>query len=139
MTTTIVSPLSGELNGHDVQALRDFALEAPYEWRQLLTACADLVEDGVDNAPLADAEEENEDLKDALENYRETAELTIGRIRTELKAFCDKKLRTNADVTDLRRVIEDELTDIEIALEPTRKSSAEPPKPPVALVEEKKP
>lgn len=117
MTTSTVSPCSSELSGQDVQTLRDFALAqgTPYEWRQLLTACADYIDDhDEDRKP----DPELADLREWIDVAKETSQEVINKVKGELKAFADKKLRTNADVTDLKRVIEDALEDLAIAMEP---------------------
>lgn len=44
MTTTQLSPVAHHFTWHDVQALRDFAVEAPYAWRKILTELADIAD-----------------------------------------------------------------------------------------------
>jgi len=77
VTTTILSNHASELRGVDLQALRDFALEAPWEWRKVLEALTDLAEaaDGLDAEDLAELSAENDrlnkELKEKLEKLEE--------------------------------------------------------------------
>jgi predicted RNase H-like nuclease (RuvC/YqgF family) len=76
VTTTILSNYASELRGIDLQALRDFALEAPWEWRKVLEALTDLAESvgGLDGEDLAELGAENERLAKEAEELREKVE-----------------------------------------------------------------
>lgn len=76
MTTSVLSTHAHELTGHDIQCLRDFALEAPWEWKQLLTACADLVDasGNMDADGIRDMVAENERLDEEVTNLKAAAE-----------------------------------------------------------------
>ncbi len=45
MTTSFISQCAGDLRDNDLQALKDYALEAPWEWRKLFEALIEVVED----------------------------------------------------------------------------------------------
>lgn len=97
MTTTIVSPCSGNLNDHDLQALRDYALEAPWEWRKLFDAIVETVESS--EAATEEAAESalaaEEKLAEAIADHTEEEE-TLKRLKTAsllCVAECRKLIR----------------------------------------------
>lgn len=118
MTTSILSPLSNELRGIDLQTLRDFALEAPYEWRKAFESLIEAAEND------RDVDEVKNDLTDELVVLREACADAAKEIRTEMKTFLDKKLRTHADVAELSRVVNSALEDLETAAEPRKRAPA---------------
>lgn len=77
MTTSFLSAGAGELSGYDLQAIKDFALEAPWEWRKALTAMIEVVEDN--GKELAKAQKKLSDLGVAVEEF-------IEETREEIKA-----------------------------------------------------
>jgi predicted component of type VI protein secretion system len=69
MTTSKLLSHVGGLNGHDLTVLRDFALEAPWEWRRAL----DELLDAKETVSEVDAlKEELEAAKEELEELRST-------------------------------------------------------------------
>lgn len=91
-TSSILSPCAGNLTGHEVQALRDFALEAPYEWRKLFEELADLVEaaDGWDADDLKGMHEDTDEVVKQLEQYKDALE-EVRQALVELKKATDEK------------------------------------------------
>lgn len=99
MTTSILSPCSANLNGHDIQTLRDFALSAPYEWRKALSALADL-------AAKADGEDDDLSAKEELKALREE----VGDAVETLKASLAEMLKirnANGSVKDIHEALDD--------------------------------
>jgi len=74
MTTSILSHLSGDLRGVDIQTLKDYALEAPYEWRKLFESIIDILEavDGMDIDDIREMSQEKADLEEELEELKES-------------------------------------------------------------------
>jgi hypothetical protein len=105
MTTSMLNThVRDSLCEHDIQVLRDYALEAPWEWRVLFEELADIAEanDKVEkerDAALTLAEESKEtckDLKAAVKNATEkmlkhVVKLEAGRLEGNLtKGDIDK-------------------------------------------------
>lgn len=118
MTTSILVQHTDELNGYDLQVIRDFALEAPWEWRRALSA-------------MADAYESFDELKEAKAALEQLLEENEGRA-TELKQLLvglretyDGGVISDADLTefeaDVRRII--------LELQPQEPSAASPRSP----------
>ena len=124
MTTSFISPLSQNLSGQDLQALSDFALEAPYEWRKLFTALLEDVRGNTDDLTAAEerqkvAEEEVESKTEALETA--TADLAalkaasvklLGEVRTIQMELVGKVLskwqgQMNQALNDFEGVLND--------------------------------
>jgi hypothetical protein len=99
MTTSVLTYQSGELNGFDAQVLRDFALEAPWNWKNALEQLVDVaekVEDAVDRAE--DAEYRAEDAEYNLADAKTTMKATAGKIQNRIGEL--RKVFEQAAVTE---------------------------------------
>ncbi len=83
-TTSILSHLAGELSGQDLQTISDFALDAPWEWRQALESLIDAARRADD---LEDAEAEVEDLRAEIETLEEVVEASAKAIHSALDIY----------------------------------------------------
>ncbi len=106
MTTSILSHLSQNLSGHDLQVLSDFALEAPYEWRKLLQALLEDIrgnttelEEALEKQTLA--EEELEKAQDRATTEEEKAG-KAGEALDELKEAAQEFLNVVKKSTDAK-------------------------------------
>lgn len=126
MTTSILSHKSNELTGFDIQVLKDFAVDAPWEWRMALEALIEVHEDFQEDI------RDFEGTEEAIEELRENCKDAIKEIRTEVKAFLDKKLRTNADVAYMHKMVDDALQTLDEASDvpPQPVAPSVPPPPP---------
>ncbi len=117
MTTSQLSPCSSELTGSDLQALRDFALEAPYEWRVALEALVETAEFAQED------EDEQNDERYQLQTLREACQDAVKEVRTAVAAFLfkDRKFRMAVDETELNAAVEEALKDLEEAADPPEK------------------
>jgi len=79
MTSSILSPLSQNLSGHDLQTLSDFALSAPYEWRKLFEAL--LVEVRTKSVDLEEAQVAQGTAEEALETVRDELDTATTDLR----------------------------------------------------------
>ena len=63
-----LSPCSSELHDNDIQAIRDFAIGLPWEWRRAIEALCNVAanRDVVDD--LEDAKTQIEDLQEAIKD-----------------------------------------------------------------------
>lgn len=77
-TTSRLSTHAFELTANDLQVLKDYALEAPHEWRLLLERLIEVAEDEHDydelDIELQDLRDEHDDLKKAAKEAYETAQ-----------------------------------------------------------------
>ncbi len=76
MTTSVLSAGAGELSKYDLQVVKDYALNAPWEWRKVLTALIEHVED---------SDLRYEKLRATLFELIEAGEATTGDIRDQIK------------------------------------------------------
>ena len=76
MTASILSHCSGELTRFDIQVLKDYALEAPWEWRKLFESLIELAEavGGREIDEVSAWAEKVEDLEEKVEAHREEKE-----------------------------------------------------------------
>jgi len=81
MTTSILSHLSAELHPNDLQTLKDFALDAPWEWQQALRALVEIAEQAQDH------EDAKDEAEGELANLREKAKDVIKEIKAEMETF----------------------------------------------------
>lgn len=97
MTTSVLSHLAGDLHGNDLQTLRDFALDAPWEWQRALNALIDQAEgaetdSGEHEEALDDAAENLEKVEGQLKELRSAAEGTVEELRNEMQEFFTTKM-----------------------------------------------
>ena len=88
MTTSILSHMAGELRPNDLQTVRDFALEAPWEWRKALEALCDdseaLEAIGMTVDEVHELEEKGlkvEELEGEVERLREELEVAEKNVK----------------------------------------------------------
>lgn len=75
MTTSVLNPVPGD---HNLQALRDFALEAPFEWRRELEELIELRENAVEVEVAFDRLDE---VKDAARDLLKSLEQSVEDLR----------------------------------------------------------
>lgn len=107
MTISQLSPLSAELLPQDLATLRDYALEAPWEWQQALFALIEAYEEH--DEVVEDLEQAEDDLKD----LRSAAEDAIKEIRTEIEDLIKMKIRTEGAFVAFQKVVLKALDDLE--------------------------
>jgi chromatin segregation and condensation protein Rec8/ScpA/Scc1 (kleisin family) len=127
MTTTSVLMTHGRyFNNHDLQVLRDYALEAPWEWRMLFEQLADAAEDAED---VEDAEELQAKVE-AYEAQLKSAKERLDEIHAELDGLIPvdgdeeaKKtpwiVKTGTDNLDVRArllALQERLSDLAVEL-----------------------
>lgn len=78
MTTAFLNPVPGD---HNLQALRDFALEAPFEWRKEFEELIELREDAVE---IEEVEERLDAVKDAARDAIKSLEQSVLDFRKAL-------------------------------------------------------
>lgn len=73
VTTSILSPFASNLSRADLQTLKDFALEAPFEWRRTFEELIDLAETlaGYEVDDVTEMATETEKLKTELEELKD--------------------------------------------------------------------
>ncbi len=71
MTTSVLLSHVGELNGHDLLILKDFAIEAPEPWRNAIDRLVEATVNEEASEKRAEAAEES--FKDAKQTMEETA------------------------------------------------------------------
>ncbi len=126
MTTSFISPVPGD---HNLQALRDFALEAPYEWRKTLEEVVELYEE----------QAEADDLAVRLDYVKDSARDLIKTLEQSLKdllAAMDKKTdaESNALLDDYEKEVATTIADLVKALDEDDKlDGVEPPQKPTVL------
>lgn len=76
MTTSILNTFTREFSEYDLQVLKDFALEAPYEWRLMFEQ---LIECANDSRSAQKVEDELNALKDSA-----------NKARTRLQVACEE-------------------------------------------------
>ncbi len=109
MTTSVLSYQYGELNDYDLQVLRDFALEAPWNWRQMFNALLHIVDQDKDyEAELAALKGIRDDAVDAI------ADIKVG-LATLRKAYNEGAI-TEADLATCEATINDNLENLTEAL-----------------------
>ncbi len=69
MTTSILSACAGDLTGYDIQVLKDYAINAPWEWRKLFDSVIAVVEDN--GRELAKTRKKLSDLGLAVDEFIE--------------------------------------------------------------------
>lgn len=99
MTTSRLSTHAFELTSNDLQALRDYALEAPFEWRKALLALVEHAEE----VPVDVLEDLRGRLEDAHEEIEAQKNMFISEIDT-LLAHLDITLGTGP--SELRSRVE---------------------------------
>ncbi len=107
MTTSILNPCAGHLHGNDLQAVRDFALEAPYEWRKALEGLCDVAEE----------QKDVESLEADIGYLQEAGTDAVKEIRAALEEFYTTKF-TAQDRTDFAKTLKKSLKDLELAVKP---------------------
>lgn len=78
MTTAVLSEYAGELTGNDLQALKDYALEAPWAWRKVFESLIEIAED--------DGKKQAE-LEERLSILREAVSEAVDELREAVKAL----------------------------------------------------
>jgi len=110
MTTSVLTYQSGELNGFDAQVLRDFALEAPWNWKnalEQLVDAAEKVEDAVDRA---------EDAEYNLADAKTTMKVAAGKIQNrigELRKVFEQAVVTEEVFVNFEADMKDLLSEME--------------------------
>ena len=110
MTTSVLSHCSGDLSGHDIQVLKDHAIEAPWEWRKALEA-------------LIEASQEADERVDKLDEAEARAEAVctaakdaIKEIREEMEAFFTTPMNAK-DRTAFAAAVNKSLDELDAATE----------------------
>lgn len=108
-TSVLLTSTPHTLNDNDLQTLRDYALEAPWEWRMAFEQLLELAELGF----------EVEDHIAQIENYEEAfddAKKTIEQATTDVRRFVEQiedkahsNRLTKGDVDDLCSSIREQL------------------------------
>lgn len=119
MTISQLSPLSAELLPQDLDTLRDYALEAPWEWQQALFALIEAYEEHDEVAT------ELEKAEEALEDLRDAAKDAIKEIRTEIDDLIKMKIRTEGSFKAFEKVVLKTLDDLEKASDEPKPAPAE--------------
>jgi hypothetical protein len=124
VTTSVLTTFTRDgLNDHDLQVIRDYALEAPWEWRMALEA---LVEDGEQYLDEVREHEklvkEYDTLQDSVKSHIEYLTKCLATFTTELAA---------ADTTGKMRaafaVFKEDVNDTLMALQPEPKEARSAP------------
>lgn len=87
MTTSILSPFAGDLTGYDLQVIKDFAIEAPWEWQRALRGLIERIEE-LENE-VSGAEDQATSSETELRSLKTAVEEAIKRVRTD---FSNTKL-----------------------------------------------
>lgn len=110
MTTSFLNPVPGD---HNLQALRDFALEAPFEWRKEFEELIELREDAVEVEEIEERLDAVMDLtRDLVESIEEEMKdlhaATDGKAPAEVLAALDAHKTEVAElVADLAKALEE--------------------------------
>lgn len=98
MTTSRLSPCIAELTGQDFQALRDFAIEAPWEWRQALQAlCAAAEEQSDVEVVQTELDDTHAAVRDAVKEIKAAFERREGADEPIWVADCLKTLKAEVN------------------------------------------
>ncbi len=102
MTTSVLSARADNLSGHDLQVLRDYALNAPWEWRKALDALVEVAA----SASFAESVDHKK-LKDKVAVMQKSADKSIRRIQ-KLRKHLPKKeaVELNAALADLEEALD---------------------------------
>lgn len=111
MTTSVLLAHVGYLNSHDIHTLRDFALEAPDPWRNVLT---NLIDGCVETY---DASTKAELLQAKLDDINSDVKSVAGHIRTEMtnlrEVFAQRGLIPESTLTEFELAISEQLSILE--------------------------
>lgn len=115
MTTSILMNQGGPLNDHDLQVLRDYAIEAPWEWRKVFERLI----------AAADEEAREQDLEAQLVDWKTRALKAKDRLNELLAKMPD--VVTDKDELTVSRALIERIEEVlaEIAEDLTE---VEPPK-----------
>ena len=87
MTTSVLTTQRGYLTEYDLQVIRDFAIEAPWEWRMALEA---LVEDAAEHLEELDEHEklmkDHDALQDSISSHVEYLKTRLEKLTSEMAA-----------------------------------------------------
>lgn len=111
MTTSTLNPCPGE---HNLQSLRDFALEAPYDWRKQLEELIELKEAGV----------EVDDIESDLDSVKDAARGTIKSIKAslaDLMKLGEGVTLRREDLDDYEKEVNSAQKDLEDEIDPPQK------------------
>lgn len=116
MTTSTLMTYGGEFNEYDLQVLRDFALEAPFEWRK---AFERLIAAAEEEAREEELEAERDELKAKLKKAREDVLSMVLACQAELA-------KDNPKLTELVEKVSEQLEGLADDLEPPVKPETKP-------------
>lgn len=100
-TTTLLTHTLGPLNEHDFQALRDFALEAPWEWRTAFEQLLELAKHGQESEAI---EETITDLEVQQAEWHKallTANMDVLKFMEQIETKARENKLTKGDVDTL--------------------------------------
>ncbi len=101
-----LSPVPGP---HNLQALKDLVLEAPFEWRVQLEEMIEAYEEWLED------EDDVEEAQAELEELREACKDAIKEVRTELDSLTKMKVRNEASFKVSMEIVEKALKDLDEA------------------------
>lgn len=106
MTFPLTTHTRGYLSDHDLDVLRDYALEAPWEWRMALEELVDAAKQHYDSA----------DLLERIDELQDSSTRSIETVRVALESFHKKfqagKMKVG-DIDEMTAGIRASLTGLE--------------------------
>lgn len=91
MTTSVLLSHVGELNGHDLRVIRDFAIEAPEPWRNALSRLTEAAE------AARDMESKVESVQETLDDMEHTVAEAVKKLKQTVETL--KRTFENAVIT----------------------------------------